>query len=249
MKPILSGFFMILFFGCGASMFGKQVNVDESTELKTGESVSIRGTGIKLTLNSTGREWVMDAKGRGGSERPYCSFTANFDGKEEKFTLRLGVPVEIKEYLVSATAINPFGKGTCTIVIKPKNNTSTTSEAKTSQDDKDPGVAFLAGYNWHVQGKPTEIPLDFPKEFNSLPFFHYQSASEAIGLDLRKAAGKRIPIRKYTLTEKAPRSGGTMYAYLVFDNNEVVGAWLAADSPVTPGIAPVKSSLSNLKNW
>jgi hypothetical protein len=249
MKPILLVFLMILFFGCGASMFGKQANFEESIELKTNETVSIRGTGLKITLNSTGRQWVMDVNGRNGSERPYCSITAKLDNKEEKFTLRLDAPAEIGEYLVTVTKINPFGAGACTMVVKHKEGASTASEPQNDTNDIDAGSAFLSRYNWHTQGEPKEIPLDFPKELNGLPFFHYQRASEAIGLDLKKVAGKHIPIRKYTLTETAPRSGGTMYAYLVFDNNEIVGAWLAADSPVTPGIASVKSSLSDLKNW
>lgn len=250
MKPILLVFLGILFFGCGVSMFGRQANLDEPIELKTKESVSIRGTGVKLVLESTGREWVLDVNGRNGSERPRCEFIARFDGKEEKFTLRLGAPKEINNHLIAATSINPFGIGNCTIVVKHKDSTSTaTSETQNDKDDNDLGVAFLSQYNWHVLDKPVEIPLDFPKELNGLPFFHYQRASESIGLDLNKVAGKNLPIRKYTLTETAPRSGGAMYAYLVFDNNEIVGAWLAANSPVTPGIASVKSSLSDLKNW
>ena len=244
MKPILLVFFAILFFGCGASMFGKQANFDEPIELKTKETVSIRGTALKITLNLTGRECVKKKKKRNSGERPYCQIAARLDGKEEKFNLRLGVPVAIGDYAISASSINPFGAGSCTIIVKQKKSTTTES-----QKDKDASVDFLAKYGWRVQGSPTEIALEIPKELTGLPFFHYQSASESVGLDLKKAAGKTLPIRKYTLTEKAPRSGGTLYAYLAFDNAEIVGAWLAADSPVTPGIASVKSSLADLKNW
>jgi hypothetical protein len=54
MKPILLVFFVILFFGCGASRFDKQANVEEPIELKTSEAVSIRSIGLKITLNSAG---------------------------------------------------------------------------------------------------------------------------------------------------------------------------------------------------
>ena len=120
MKPILLPIFALLFWGCSAGVFGKQAKLDEPIELKTKETVSIRGTGLKITLNSTGREWVMDDKGRNTGERPYCSITAKLSGKEEKFSLRFSSPAEIGDYLIEAESIDPFGAGSCKLIVKHK---------------------------------------------------------------------------------------------------------------------------------
>lgn len=124
MKPILLPIFAMLFLGCSAGVFGKQAKLDEPIELKTKETVSIRGTGLKITLNSTGREWVMDDKGRNTGERPYCSVTAKLGNKEEKFSLRFDSPAQMGDYVIKVESVNPSGTGSCEIIVTHKDKAS-----------------------------------------------------------------------------------------------------------------------------
>ena len=124
MKPELLLLFALLFFGCSLGVFGKQAKLDEEIELKTKETVSIRGTGLKITLESTGREWVMDDKGKNTGERPYCGIIAKRDGKPEKLSLRFSSPATLGDYVIEVTSINPFGTGSCKIIVKHKDQVS-----------------------------------------------------------------------------------------------------------------------------
>lgn len=102
-------------------------------------------------------------------------------------------------------------------------------------------AALLKPYDWEPEGEATLLKFEIPKEFNGIPFLHYQHASEAIGLDLRQAAGKTLELRKQPLTARTARSDSRIYAYLAVDEGRLVGAWLASDAPVAPGIAPLNS--------
>ncbi len=124
MKPVLLLFLTILFFGCGAGVFGKQAKLDEPIELKTQETVSIQGIGLKITLNSTGREWVMDDKGKNTGERPYCNITAKLGDREEKFSLRFNNPAKLGDYVIEVKSINPFGAGSCEVMVRHKEKAS-----------------------------------------------------------------------------------------------------------------------------
>jgi len=101
--------------------------------------------------------------------------------------------------------------------------------------------AVLKPYDWEPQGEPTLIEFEIPREMNGIPFLHYQHASEAVGLDLRQAGGKTLQLRKQPLTARTSRSNSQIYAFLAVDDGRLVGAWLASDAPVAPGIAPLSS--------
>lgn len=128
MKPALLLFFTMLFFGCGLGVFGKQARLEEQIDLKAKETVSIQGTGLKITLDSTGREWVMDERGKNTGERPYCILITKLNGREEKASLRFGSPAEIGDYVIEVKSINPFGATSCQLIVKYKDKAS--SEGK-----------------------------------------------------------------------------------------------------------------------
>jgi hypothetical protein len=124
MKPALLLFFTILFFGCGVGLFGKQARLEEEIELKAKETVSIQGTGLKITLDSTGREWVMDERGKNTGERPYCIITTKLNGKEEKASLRFGSPAEVGDYVIEVKSIDSFAATSCKLIVKHKDKAS-----------------------------------------------------------------------------------------------------------------------------
>ena len=82
------------------------------------------------------------------------------------------------------------------------------------------------------------IEVEFPKEFINLPWVHYASASMGSGFNLDSVKGGSAKIYKFTLVEKNKNQKGefTKFAFLVFKQNELVGAWWSDSSPSAPNI-------------
>lgn len=82
------------------------------------------------------------------------------------------------------------------------------------------------------------IEVEFPKEFINLPWVHYASASMGSGFNLDSVKGSSAKIYKFTLVEKNKNQKGefTKFAFLVFKQNELVGAWWSDSSPSAPNI-------------
>lgn len=100
---------------------------------------------------------------------------------------------------------------------------------------------LLKPYDWVPQGEATLIQFEVPRELGGPAFTHYQHASQALGLDLRQVAGQTIELRKQPLTARTARNNSQIYAFLAVADGRLVGAWLASDAPIAPGIAPLTS--------
>lgn len=111
----------------------------------------------------------------------------------------------------------------------------------------DSALALIQQYGWSVDGKPTVTAMEVPDSLTGLPFTHYQSASEGIGLDLTPARGKRISLQRYTLTRRT-KSGDRLFAHVALLEGRIVGAWLSTDAPVAPGISPLSDRKMGA-NW
>lgn len=96
---------------------------------------------------------------------------------------------------------------------------------------------LLQEHGWAVAGEANEVEILIPKDLSGLPFFHYQMASNKIGLNLSVAAGREVDIRRYTLTERSPKSGYRLFAHVAFLDGRIIGAWLATEAPIAPGLA------------
>ncbi len=101
-------------------------------------------------------------------------------------------------------------------------------------------AATLKPYGWEPRGEASIIPFEVPKELGGPAFTHYQSASQALELDLRQVAGRTIELKKQSLSVKTG-SGYPMYAFLAVADGRLVGAWIASDAPIAPGISPLNS--------
>lgn len=101
-------------------------------------------------------------------------------------------------------------------------------------------LEFLKKFNLSIDETipVTLIDIDFPKAFTSLPWAHYQAASEISGFDLELLKGCFAKLHKYTLVEKSktPKGEFTKFAYLAFQHNKLVGAWWSDSSPSAPNI-------------
>ncbi len=80
--------------------------------------------------------------------------------------------------------------------------------------------------------------IEFPDNFNGLPFYHYQSASQRSGVDMTPLLGKKVEMLKFTLKEKQldRQAAFTTYAHLIIENGQVMGAWRTDSSARAPGI-------------
>lgn len=107
----------------------------------------------------------------------------------------------------------------------------------------DPGTALLAKYGYAARGPTEDITLDLPANLDeSAAATHYQAASREVGLDLTPHAGKKVLVRKYDVG-RTTKSGFHVFAYVALAHGAAVGAWVATDGPIAPGI----TSLSNAK--
>lgn len=101
-------------------------------------------------------------------------------------------------------------------------------------------AAVLKPYDWAPQGEATAIPYEVPTAMTGPGSTHYQTASQALGLDMRQVAGRTISLKKQLLTAKTG-SGYAIYAYLAVADGRLFGAWIASDAPIAPGISPLNS--------
>lgn len=102
----------------------------------------------------------------------------------------------------------------------------------------DPAQALLDKYSWKAEGKPDVSQEEVPKSLAGIPWLQYQNASKSIGLDLTPACGRKVTMRHYTLTKRTAH-GDHLFIHVALLGEKVVGAWLATDGPVAPGIAPL----------
>ena len=109
---------------------------------------------------------------------------------------------------------------------------------------------FLAKYGWDMVGKPELRKLDIPKEIRGPAFTNYQSRCEAIGMTLEPFKGRQaMPLYVCTLAQRTGKNKNwKIFAYLLVDKNQVVGAWLGTDAPIAPGLASLKDKDFG-KNW
>lgn len=212
----------------GCEGFGRTAEIGKPFTLKTNESVKIGWTGIQVTLNRIGRKWLAN----GGGESLDFSFSVKYDGKTEIYSDSSPAPITKGKYKIEVVKTEPFGEGFATFIVN-KNET-----AKNANDAA--AAKFVEKFGWHIDESiaPVKIPMEFPDNFRGLPFYHYQSASEASGVDITPLLGKKVEMLKYTLTEKQKDRGTdyTTYAHLIIENGLVVGAWRTDSSASAPGI-------------
>ena len=110
---------------------------------------------------------------------------------------------------------------------------------------EDPAVAYLRKLGWVPEPGPRESAIDVPANLTSPPFVHYQSASKAAGLDLEPLAGKTVAMNRYELGKTS--KGSALFAFVLVSEGRVVGAWLATDAPVAPGIMRVDTPREKIK--
>ncbi|GEM_PF-3292082 len=243
-KTFLLSVCVMFLFVCVSCASGKEAKVGEEFTLKSKESVSIKETGIDITLDEIGREWLANGKG----ESVYCRVTVKNKSGATKSTMGFGRPVFIGEYAVQLVRANPFGNGDATFVVKEKKDVQI---ADNKQEENSPqnktATAFLSKYNLTIESQYKESTITFPKTLTGLPYTHYQSASSAAGFDLSPYKEKTLVLQTYKLKEKTKR-GSNLFAHLVFDKGKVVGVWMSTDAPVAPGIVSIKTKPSDL-SW
>lgn len=104
------------------------------------------------------------------------------------------------------------------------------------------GRKLLARYGWTCQSSTVEMSLSLSQSLAGNPESHYQSASQAIGLDLRGAAGQEVTLIRYSLSQRSQESNSALYAHVAFHKGHIIGAWLSTDAPIAPGIASLDDS-------
>lgn len=97
-------------------------------------------------------------------------------------------------------------------------------------------TALLKQHGWGVERQKASVQLELPDKFGGLPFFHYQKASQAIGLDLTPGSGKTVTLHQYLLTERSRQEKYALYAHVALLKGRVIGAWLSTEAPIAPGI-------------
>ena len=239
MKRLQTLLLMLTFltlFGC--ENFGQSAKIGEPFKLKMNESAKVGGAGIVITVIRIGRKWLAD----GGGESLDFSFSVKHGGKTEIYSEYLPAPITAGKYKIEIVETDPFGGYATFIVTKNdavKNNAATKNDAKTDSTDE-AAAKFVEKFGWHIDESipPPKIPIEFPKNFNGLPFYHYQSASERSGVDMTPLLGKTVEMLKYTLKEKRSDRGSeiTIFAHLIIENGKIVGAWRTDSSDSTPGI-------------
>ena len=111
---------------------------------------------------------------------------------------------------------------------------------KNSDSINETSAEFLKTFGLTIDEKVqvTVIDVEFPKEFINLPWVHYASALSGSSFNLESVKGSSAKIYKFTLVEKNKNQKGefTKFAFLVFKQNELVGAWWSDSSPSAPNI-------------
>ena len=224
-------------FGCQG--FGRTVKVGEPFTLKTTESARVRGADVEITVIRIGRKWLAN----GGGESLDFSFSVKHDGKTEIYSEFSPAPITAGNYKIEIVKTEPFGDGYATFIVTKsdslKNDATTKNDAKKDSNDA-VAAEFVGKFGWHVDDSiaPVKVPMEFPKNFDGLPFYHYQSASQNSGVDMTPLLGKKVEMLKYTLKEKRTDKGRdfTVFAHLIIENGAVVGAWQTDSSDAAPGI-------------
>ena len=109
---------------------------------------------------------------------------------------------------------------------------------------------FLKKYGWELEGKAKQQTIDIPAELNGPAFTNYQSRCQAVGLNLEPFRGRKgLPFYVCTLKQRTGKANTyKIFAYLVVDQEKVVGAWLGTDAPVAPGLSSLDDKNFG-KNW
>lgn len=208
----------------------KEARLGEKFTLSKGESIAIGETDFRFVFDSVEYEVL---RATNGQEVHYYRLHINYKGEKKSEIIKENV-VRIDAYDIRCEP--PYDKQEVAFTV-----TKATDAAKPT-DAKDAVAAkFVEKFGWHIDDavKPSLAELDFPQSFSGLPFYHYQSASMASGVDMTPLLGKKVEMRRYTLKEKTTRSGQgfTMYVHLIIENGEVMGAWRTDSSASAPGIS------------
>ena len=203
------------------------VKTDEQFTLKMNESKKIKNADIEITVIRIGRKWTDK------SESLDFAFSVKHGGKIEIFSSPLPDSITAGKYKIEVIKTEPFGEGYAIFLVKKDDPVEKT-------DSKDAAAKFVERFGWHIDDSvaPQKVPIDFPKNFDGLPFYHYQSASQRSGVDMTPLLGRKREMLKYTLREKRSDNGQnfTVYAHLIIENDKVVGAWQTDSSSRAPGI-------------
>ncbi len=206
------------------------VKIGEQFTLKNNEAAKVEGTGIEITVNRIGRKWLAN----GGGESLDFSFSIKHDGKTKIYSHPVPELITAGKYKIEVVKTEPFGYGYAIFVV-----TKNDSVRKTDSNDE-AAAKFVEQFGWHIDEAvpPTKIPMEFPKNFNGIPFYHYQEASKSSGVDMTPLLGRTVEMLKYTLKEKRPdrNQDYTVFAHLIIENGTVVGAYQTDSSARAPGI-------------
>ncbi len=224
---------LMILFGCQS--FGQTVKVGEPFTLKSNEAAKIKDTNIEITVNRIGRKWLAN-----GGEYLDFTFSVKQGEKTESYSNPVPPVITAGGYKIEVVKTEPFGDGYAVFIVSK--NDSVKSDSIKKNDDSIDAVAakFVEQFGWHLDESiaPVKVPLEFPNNFEGLPFYNYQAASTTSGVDLTPLLGKKVDMLKYTLKEKQSDRGTdyTSFAHLIIENGKVVGAWRTDSSDRTPGI-------------
>lgn len=217
---------LLSLFSCEA--FGRGVKLSEPFTLKTTESATVSGTGIKITLEQVAK--VRGVNPDRGEELAF-SFKVKYDGQIHTYSYPAPEGIAVGKYRIKVVKAEPETSSAIFIVDENK-------DARNPADDA--AAKFVEKFGWHIDEfvAPAKIELEMPSNFNGLPFYHYQSASMRSGVDMTPLLGKKVTITKYTLKEKQKdhEEDFTVFAYLIIENGRVAGAWRTDSSASAPGI-------------
>ena len=217
----------ITIFGC--NLRGQTGELAVPFTLKLNESKKIAGADIEVTVNRIGRKWLAN-----GGESLDLSFTVAHNGKIESYSSPLPDSMTAGDYKIEVVKTEPFGDGYAIFVVTKKDS------VKKADSNDEAAAKFVESFGWHIDESvpPTKIQMEFPKDFNGLPFFHYQASSKSSGVDMTLLLGKTVEMLRYTLQEKQKTRGSeiTNFAHLIIENGKIVGAWRTDSSASAPGI-------------
>jgi len=211
------------------------VKIGEQFTLKTDESAKIDGTDIEITVKRIGRKWLAN----GGGESLDFTFSVKRGGKSETYSHPLPERITAGDYKIEVVKTEPFGYGYAGFVVTKIDESKNESLEKTDSTF-DVANRFVGQFGWHIDDAvfPAKTALEFPNNFDGLPFYHYQYASLKSGIDMTPLSGKKVEVMKYALKEKQSDKGNdyTIFAHLIIENGKVVGAWRTDSSSRAPGI-------------